>query len=381
MSSVSPGVMLAPVGQPQRELKSSQERPFFGRIESLRGIGAMAVATHHLSGMKVGAHSALMLFFVMSGFLLRFSLQHGPQKLFAAAAKFTLGRLFRVYPVVIFGVLLLAVLCKGEVHPHGAAARPLTAPLLCANLLLLDVSLNDTYWALRVELLMVPVLLLLYFLERSRGPYVLLGIALATSALAFSSEWAVWPPLSINMFAFVLGMVIPTLGRRFAISLSKPAATCSVLGVVAVMLFTGLCFGFYSRASTVIEAYAATVLVSLAAYRHDLSVLKWLEVRPLRLLGLASGSYYVLHMATIPAALTIGGALIPAQWSADFPTLVAFLILPPWLVVMALLALCSYYLIEAPGIALGRRVAHWCRLDTRRVSSPGSEQGTPRLAA
>ena len=32
---------------------SMEQRPFFGRVESLRGIGAMAVAAYHFAGMAL----------------------------------------------------------------------------------------------------------------------------------------------------------------------------------------------------------------------------------------------------------------------------------------------------------------------------------------
>jgi peptidoglycan/LPS O-acetylase OafA/YrhL len=379
-------------------------------VESLRGVAALAIAGYHISGAVLHgavlftnvpwnriatpqdalgrfglallpAHAALMIFFVISGFVLRISLEHGPQRFPAATAKFVLARLFRIYPIVFFAVILAALLSQSPLHSPGQDARPLTAPLLFANLFLFDASLNSTLWALQVELLMVPVILLLYFVERKRGPYALLGVALATTALAFWSGWAVWPPLSTNVFPFVLGMVIPTLGRRFAVHWSKRAAIGWTLGVAALLFLTAPCLGLYARATAVIEAYAAAALVSLAAYRLDVSVLRWLDVKPLRLLGLSSGSYYVLHMATIPAALAIAGAIIPPAWSADFPALVGFLVIPAWLVAVAPLALCGFYLIEARGVALGRRVARFFRLDARRSPWLASQAGAQRTAA
>jgi peptidoglycan/LPS O-acetylase OafA/YrhL len=262
----------------------------------------------------------------------------------------------------------------------GQTARPLSTPRFVANLLLLDVSMNGTLWALQVELLMVPVILFLYFLERWLGPHILLGIALISTALAYSNRWAVWPPLSTNVFPFVLGMVIPTLGQRFAMRSSGRAGTCWAAGAVTALLLTHPCFGLYSRYSAVVEAYAAATLISLVAYRQDLSVFKCLDAKSLRLVGLASGSYYVLHMATIPAALAIAGALIPPTWSANAPALVGYLVVAAWLLALAPVAMCSYYLVESPGIALGRHVVRFCRLDSRPASSTCRESVVPALA-
>ncbi len=409
MTSTGPDQGGAPGKQPRSE-KPPGDRPFFGRVESLRGLGAMAVAGYHISGcplhgaalfpvgpwdgtgtrenvlrrlglVMLPGHAALMLFFVISGFVLRLSLEYGPQKVSPAAAKFFLARIFRVYPIVVFGVLLIAGLAVCQAASQGQIAIPFTVPQVLANMLLLDVSMNGVLWALQCEMLMVPVIFSLYFLERRCGPRVLLGIALVTTALAFRSHWAGWPPLSTNVFPFVLGMVVPTLGRRFALSLSKRAATFWALGTVAALLLPGPCFGLYSRYSAVTEAYAAVLFVSLVAYRHDLSLLKCLDVRGLRLLGLSSGSYYVLHMATLPMALAIATAIVPPTWSSNAPGLVGPLVIAAWLVGIAPLMVCISRLVEMPGIALGRRVIRFCRVEARPVAAPGPERVAARVAA
>ena len=163
-------------------------------------------------------------------------------------------------------------------------------------------------------------------------------------------------------------MVVPSIGRRFTLGLTRPAATCWALGAVSALLLTAPRFGLYSRYSAVVEAYAAVVLVSLVAYRLDVSMFKCLDVKALRLLGLSSRSYYVLHVATIPTALAIAAAFVPRTWSSTVPALVGCLVVAAWLLAIAPLTVCSFYLIEAPGNAsalvvnLGRAV----RLQRRR---------------
>jgi peptidoglycan/LPS O-acetylase OafA/YrhL len=356
-------------------------RPFFGRVESLRGLGALAVAGYHFAGIGdalwpsvpakdhgpwqallgwmgqflLPAHAALMVFFVISGFVLRLSLEHGPRQWSRAAQKFFLGRAFRIFPIVFVGVMV-------TVLAFGAEAGPVSGPRLMRNMLLLDTSINGTYWALQVELLMMPIILGLYFLERKTGPRFLVGLALATTALAYCQRWAFWPELSTNVFPFVLGMVLPTAGRRLALGMSRHAATSWAAGCMLLLLLTRPCLGLYSRNSAVLEAYSAFVLVSLIAYRQDIAILSWLEAKVLRWLGLSSGSYYVLHMATKPTALALASVAAPLVWGARFPMLVECLFLPLWLIAIVPLSVGTYYLIEKPGIVLGRRVASMWRL-------------------
>jgi peptidoglycan/LPS O-acetylase OafA/YrhL len=360
-------------------------RPFYGRLDSLRTLGALAVAGYHFSGAAVHgqvllpnepwtgkeiwqqacwllgqvllpAHAALMVFFVISGFVLRLSLEHGPQEALPCGCRFFLRRIFRFYPVVIWGVILTVIALKLQPSAVEQGGRLLRSSSLLANMFLLDVSLNPVLWALQVELLMAPIILLLYFVEKTLGSRTLVALAIFFTFLSFGGRIGIWRPLAINLFAFVLGMLVPTLGQRFTLKFSTRAATCSLIGAAVVLLSTRPCMGLFSRMSAALEAYAAFLLVSLVVYRHDIPLLKILDAKALRLLGLASGSFYVLHMATVPAGMAVASSLIPPTWSAAVPALVALLVLPAWLAVITPLALCSYYLIEAPGIAAGVRM-------------------------
>jgi peptidoglycan/LPS O-acetylase OafA/YrhL len=223
-----------------------------------------------------------------------------------------------------------------------------------ANLLLLDVSMNTILWALRVEILMAPVIVLLYFVERRWGTGALVAIALVTTVLSFSLRWALWPPLSRNVFPFVLGMLIPTLGRGAVARLSERAVRWCALAAVLALVLPGSLIGFFSPWSALIEAYGAVVLVALVAYRPEVRGFGFLDARPWRLVGLASGSYYVLHTATIPWARLIAERAVPGAWSVTAPALVGFMVLAAWLVALSPLMLGVFHLVEAPGIALGR---------------------------
>ena len=281
-------ISLAPVSADfARESGAADARPFFTRVESLRGVGAVAIAAYHLSGFSihgalllphqpwqgVGAaqnavgqlilnlvpgHAALMMFFAISGLVLRVSLQHGPQDPGAATTRFLLARTFRIFPIVIFGSLVFALANGWQVpaspdRPEG----PLDVATLMANFLLLDVSLNPTLWALQLEVLTVPIILLLYLVERSHGIRPVVAFALLTAVLSFAKQWALFEPLSHNLFAFVVGLLIPTLGRGLVARLSRPHARRWLACAVVAMFLPGPVIGFYSQLSAVIEAFGA----------------------------------------------------------------------------------------------------------------------------
>jgi peptidoglycan/LPS O-acetylase OafA/YrhL len=381
------------------------ERSYFGRIESLRAIGTSLVAGYHFSAMTVhgvqllplalpwadpvqhmigrcllGAnpgHAALMMFFVISGFVLHVSLARGPQEPGRAAGRFLVARLFRFYPIVFFGTTLnLLLLVAGIVVPERSHGFPLSAGELVRNLLLVTASMNITLWALQVELLMAPIIVALFFIERWRGSYLLHTIAVATSALSFSSHWALWPRLSQTVFAFVLGMLVPTFGRRMATSLTNPQATRFVVATVGVLFVSHLFLGMFTRWNALIETYAAVILVSLAAYRADLRLLNFLDSRPLRALGRAAGSYYVLHMSLGFVVTLAAAAIVPAEWMNRVPALLGPAILLLCIAALAPCAVVAHRLIEAPGIELGRRVNQ--RLGWQRRRQPSAAPAASR---
>lgn len=371
------------------------ERPFFGRIESLRGLGCLAVAAYHASGWwlngsqllphepwnGVGAsqntagrialalipgHAALMMFFAISGCVLYVSLQYGPQDVRAASRRFFVARIFRIFPIVIFGVLgcLLAEHWSAPTAPD----RPLTTVL--ANMLLLDSSINGVYWALQVEVLMAPIILLLYFVDRSYGTRPLIFIAVAATALSFSKHWAVWPPLSNNLYAFVIGMLVPTTGRKWVAALTERAANRWLFGAVVTLFAAGPLMGFYSRFTAVFETYGAFVLLSVAAYRINARGLSFLDGWAVRQLGITSGSYYVLHMPLLLVVVPAAALVIPAAWSQQVPLLAGILALILILAAMVPICVLSYRFVEAPGIALGRLLLRPRRVDTMTSAGP-----------
>jgi peptidoglycan/LPS O-acetylase OafA/YrhL len=218
------------------------------------------------------------------------------------------------------------------------------------------VTMNTTLWALQVEALMAPVILTIFLVERAYGPGPVLAFLLLAIPLSFTGRWAGFAPLSHNLFAFVLGMLIPGIGRDFAERLPRSIAQRWLAIAAALMFLTGPILGFYSQWSAIIEAHAAAVLLALVAYRSDLRGSRWLDAWPLRQLGLSSGSYYVLHGATFATAVVLADLLVPPFWSANAPVVVGVLVIASWLLLIAPLMLASYHAIEAPGIALGRLV-------------------------
>jgi peptidoglycan/LPS O-acetylase OafA/YrhL len=312
-----------------------------------------------------------MVFFVISGCVLRVSLQYGPQTFGAGAWRFAIARAFRIYPIVFVGTLVAALVAGWQIDATATQpATPLTISMLMANMLLLDASLNSALWALQVEVLMAPVIVLFYFLERRYGTRVLIAAAVISTVLSFAQDWAFWPPLSYYFFTFLVGMLIPTVGARLAARLSAATAQRSLVVSALTLILVGQIAGFFSHLGGVVEAYAAATLVSLITFRNDLRGPGFLDTRPFRRLGLSSGSYYVLHMPLLPFVVGVVALMVPAWWSTSMPILVGILVIVASLVAFAPLTLISYHLIEETGIALGRRVIRRTGAGDKRQARP-----------
>jgi peptidoglycan/LPS O-acetylase OafA/YrhL len=377
-----------------------EHRPFFARVESLRGLGAFAVAGWHMSGWSlngvqlfehttwnevdgiqrilgrialalVPGHAALMMFFVISGYVLRVSLQYGPQTWLEGASRFAIARVFRIYPIVIVGTLIAAWAAGRQIAATAhQTAEPLSLSTLVANMLLLDVSINSTLWALQIEMVMIPIIVTFYFLERKYGTGPLIAAVAVATVLSFTKRWTFWPPLSHFMFAFLVGMLIPTVGATLAKRLPQASAQKALIAAACTLVAIGQIFGFYSQFSTVAETYAAAALICLVTYRSDLKGAALLDSSALRQAGLCSGSYYVLHMPLLPFFLAAVAWIVPPSWSAAMPLPVGILVVAICLVAFVPPMLASYHLIEAPGIALGKWV------NDRIGRSPRKEQLT-----
>lgn len=303
-----------------------------------------------------------MAFFVISGFVLRVALDYGPQQAWRGCTKFIASRVFRVYPIIFLSVVLAMAFPVCRVGVSGS----MSPMLWMKNLLLLDVSVNGTLWALQVEMLMVPVILGLFFLERSFGPKPLCAIVLVATGLAFVPGWALWPPLSANLFSFVLGMMIPTFGCRMANRFSCRTSNAITLSALTMFLLPGPLLGTFSIFSAILEAYSAYVIISFVSYRSDLALSRLLNLRVLQWLGLSTGSYYVLHMATIVPMMLFANAIIPEAWVASMPRMSGVAVLISWLLLLIPLCRVSYHLVEAQGIAAGKWVIRRSNLDGKK---------------
>lgn len=202
-----------------------KKNDFLPRIESLRGIAALLVVGYHVNGHLsdspaygwfdgfiyrtlaafMNGVGAVVIFFVLSGFVLARSLDSNPDPI-----KFFRGRLFRLFPAAFAAVLLLTVL-----HWHFGffvgyeASFDLTDVIL--NLLMIRSDINGVMWSMTVECAATPLIMLSFWLFRKYGPQPLWILVVVLLAL---SSWGPYVHLLggfttlAPLYAFVVGVLL-----------------------------------------------------------------------------------------------------------------------------------------------------------------------------
>lgn len=280
---------------------------------------------------KAVGRLGVALFFVHTTLVLMLSIErHGE-----SATAFLVRRFFRIYPLAVAAVLVMAALLWIGNAPLGAGE-------FASNLLLIQNltghrSWPQPLWSLPYEVQMYLVLPALYAVTRAR-PALIAAIYLAALAIA-ASMWSVsWPVLLIGFIpCFLPGAIAFLLLRRVRAVLSPWVLFAVVAAAIALASQLSV-----TDAQEVPYFWAICLAVGLT-----IPFCRELTFRPL---ALASGqvarySYGIYLTHVLAMGLTLMGS-------------------DPWYIRLALfafaqavLAVLAYRLIEAPGIRLGARLA------------------------
>jgi peptidoglycan/LPS O-acetylase OafA/YrhL len=266
-------------------------------LDGLRGIAALSVAVGHcvvqVTGLPLWATSlrdfpsmpatdvamrvfsalfpsdaAVMVFFVLSGYVLWSSFQRKRLRFFADFPDYACARVYRLFPLVIVSAMPLGLLT-------AASARELVS-----NMLLLSISLNGVLWSLQVEVVASLALFALWGLTRGTAWKLLVGLVLAFAASPFFRGQGV----VVFFPAFVLGALIS--------SVPEPVWRRSwvVAAATAVLLFTNVVLG-HGGITRCFEMAGAAVLVGAVANGR----LRFLSGRLPLFLGAISYPFYLTH--------------------------------------------------------------------------------------
>ncbi len=343
---------------------------FFGRVESLRGLAAGIVAFGHVLGIFAPVaqslpefrllrtfaqgDNAVLMFFVISGFVLFFSLERY-RNAEHPIARFLIARVFRIYPAAIVTVLIVVVLVAITARPfQGQTSIDLV--MVLKNMLLLDTNINGVMWTLKIELLAAPIIVAAYFAYRRFGIGFLWALLAVFTALSFVRSFNTMAnTATLGLHAFIFGMILAAAGQNWCENLSRSGATA--LFVIATFGFfaSAPVLGWASHWKTLFAIGFAGIMIVLAAFKD---VGPGLASRTARFLGKISYGFYLLHPLALfaleqPEIQNTISRLVVSGMSPSLVLLLTFLLSVLVIIPLAYLLLLT---VEYPGIALGQRV-------------------------
>lgn len=374
-------------GQSTRLGVSSNGKVFYGNLEALRGIAALAVAFGHCLGMLpfptgpgyelaaciMNGGAAVSVFFVLSGFVLTLAMRRGTGSRTADYAAFEIRRGFRIMPVYLvvgmaiglFGRLYLPIHFPdgiktwwGSIY-DGDNLIP-HAREIVRHLLLLDTRLNPVAWTLQVEVgasillpfiiwtnwglplagkfvFQVPMLVLAFVLHRAQHPHsYVLGI--------------LWP--------FYLGVLIadlgPALWKRF-----RPAqAWWIIMTSWAVLLGARLIPG--QTGVFICEQFAAFIIVGGLVHGPPNWIGRMLDHPIAKFYGRISYCFYLVHFIVLyPTALLLA-RFLPVSWIPHHLYLFGFLVAILSTGIATLISWLLHVSVEQPCIRISKQIcARW----------------------
>ena len=330
---------------------------FIPGLESARGLAALTVCLAHACGITVGgkplldrgspwfflfnSHGAVVLFFVLSGFVLRLSLANRrAQPIANVATGFALGRLFRLYPVVIGTVLIVAAV---RWYFQGSITSPIN---LLQNAALVDVTLNGVFWTVQVEVVGSALVLLAFVVERSTNIWGVVALTAAVLPFSFLGQSSVFAmPVFQLLYPFMFGYILaasPRVSGRL-----ESRGNVLLIAAVALFYFAGAMGYVLKQWLLLLTTISTTTIVAVLARERYRSALQW---RPLRVLGTVSYSFYALH----PLGFEVG--TVTARGLDTIGTPHALIVISSFVICVAvtfLLAVCLYLGVERPAMRMG----------------------------
>jgi peptidoglycan/LPS O-acetylase OafA/YrhL len=375
----------------------------FHELDSLRGLAALTVVFHHFSRicsprvlhvldrtplrLLVAGHQAVILFFLLSGFVL--TLPYKKSGSFSYES-FLLKRICRIY-LPYLGALAFAVLW--DIHfssPHLSNnywinwtwSVPVTPYLVTQHILFLGSydwsQFNTAFWSLVYEMrisLAFPFLALAVL--RLRALWVILSaaalsLAFYPLAIVFSSilhlssrAAAINTTLTLHYAAFFL---IGSLLAKHLDAINRRYAQLSSLQVAAIALVSLVLYGF-ANASSIVQRFsipgdlydwgtAAGAAMLIIFAMNSPSFHSLLTTRTICHLGQISYSLYLIHGTILFVLIhTLLGHVSMSR------------LLLIYLVATVLVGEIFYRLIERPAILLGRSFTT-ARAPRPRIESP-----------
>jgi exopolysaccharide production protein ExoZ len=339
---------------------------FLPRLESVRGLAAVSIVWYHIAPQFIDTYvtgmAPVVMFFVLSGFVLARALENDPNPL-----RFFRHRVFRLLPAAAAVVLLLTVLHSafGFYVGYLTSFDPLNVVL---NALMIRNDINGVMWSMTVECFATPLIFWSDWMCK-RGQITPLWILIAVLfGLSFVGPYIHLLGGFTNLsplYAFVVGVLLHHRGGSVVAKLGPRIGALLALAAFALFLFCAL--RKQNSILIMLECTSAGVLIMMIAFRDTIRAFRILDAPIVRFFGQISYSFYLLHPIGIAAAFRIldtNSLPVGAAIAATGLTAIA---------VTTAMAWPSWRGIEKPFIALGRRFDRRRSIITRPLA-PQPEQ-------
>jgi len=371
---------------------------FFGSLESLRGLASLSVVLIHCLGAfvtigkaggllapamghffnAVNGRNAVVLFFVLSGFVLSASVAKAPVTR-STLAGFLVRRAFRILPLAYL-VMAVATLHLLMARPAGDLSPYMNQWMLNGyfkphlneiwdNVIFRDFRLNSVFWTLNVELLASIAFVPLFWLNTNIGALVRVWILVGLLTLPLFSNALV----AQYLFCFQLG-IIAYLSMRYTRSQAVSLDTVPVLTLLAVGAGGFITLYAHSKIVTwisgvigrtlepgasdyvqiLLEAVGAAIVVYGCAVSRSVWLDRALGSRVLRHLGKISFSLYCIHLVVLKAMMPIWVQVFGESLIAR-PALGPLLNIAIAVPLSFVLADLAYRRVEKPAMSFGAR--------------------------
>ncbi|PTQ95106.1 peptidoglycan/LPS O-acetylase OafA/YrhL [Mucilaginibacter yixingensis] len=320
-----------------------KEKPRFKALDALRGIAALIVVFTHLSNglsvqtyihktlfLLISGHSAVVFFFVLSGFVLVY--QYGDNENYSYK-KFLIQRICRIY-VPFIGAIILSWILMASSHPHISTPWisfawnfPVTFSDFIQHLFMIgDYNTNlfdGAIWSLVHEMrvsVLFPLLLLLLNKPKLKAFLICLAL-LCISCIAITNLWFTgrgylngYSYTLYYAYMFVAGGAIAKYRADISAWYGKLSSR-RIFGylITALLLYNyadpaSTWFAYHLKGTSTMKQNIAMVLgegvttmascyIIIAALH--LSQNSWLNARVPQFLGKISYSLYLVHIPVI----------------------------------------------------------------------------------
>ena len=350
-------------------------------LDSLRGLAALAVIYYHVAefALKTGKVSyplegaifsgltewfdlgkiAVAVFFAISGFVIPYSILKPREQ---PLRHFAISRFFRLYPAYWLSIPL------GLLVLHVMINRPFALPMVLANITMLQQFIGfqniiGVYWTLQIELVFYGFSALLFVLGWLGKPRMvaLTTIGFMTAALVLAGL-RYWTGKSLPV-ALPLGLTVMFWGLLWRYTLERREETARLFKAVTAAILVVL-LPICLLAYNVDTGFGETWHKYMISYYAAMAIF-------LVFTGRIKLTHPVfVFLGTISYSLYLSGPIGQELANIMLGDAVRFLPVHVFIALAMLfsiaMSIVSYRLVEAPSVALGRRI---------------SERGTPLKTA